>query len=694
MRVLRRVLAGLFLACGTVSAGGPLEIRDADTPAAWIARDGVPIFAYGIGPQRLFCRLPVERGGEGSFDIRDFAEWAAGRGVTIVRGYPPSHATGEQFAELFHRAGGDPARFDLTRFHPGYFERLREACLALDRHGIFVHLQMWQAGAWKKEFADSYYHPDRNTNPALAADAGPGRFVIFPGENPALIAHQREHVRRFLDATGDIGNVFYDLMNEIGNGTGLSAEWVEAMLDEVDAWEARTGMDVLIGLNDEGRNRAEGGASLSNPRMELAFLDRGRYDRHLEVRREFGKPTLGVRNIEWDAQAKERTYFYGVRDLTVAGRPDFRARSRRMYWRMLMAKNQCNAGYADFGMDACWISEAPGEDFVVLADFAAALGEEFPGLRPSPEVVSEAPVPPEGRRALVGERMAAVFLEAAPGQAGVRFSPGRVALAGLPWPDGMAEVEEWDPRRGILETREVPVRGGCAEWEAGPFVDAWAAVVVREPAAATGSTAEPGEVSVAASALPELRAVADGQAVVLSWGGERGRAVEVRRGVGEDSLRRLAVTVAGRFRDETAPPGVDLRYRVVYPDGRASGEVRVRVPDESPDEATVRLHRRFPTAVILWATGVRDGDLRAAEWQGRNADGDLWRPLPGTGLRGVLLEDAGLPRGARRAYRVRWVDDAGNAGQWSAPCVVELPRPGIRSRARDFLRRMVRRIGG
>ena len=45
-------------------------------------------------------------------------------------------------------------------------------------------------------------------------------------KNPILLDHQKQYVKKILDATGDLGNVFYDLMNEIGNGTGISEDWV------------------------------------------------------------------------------------------------------------------------------------------------------------------------------------------------------------------------------------------------------------------------------------------------------------------------------------------------------------------------------------------------------------------------------------------------------------------------------------
>jgi len=276
--------AALPAAASAAETGARLAVEAEGSSEAWISYGGAPAFGFGLSPQGILTNLPPGEAIDPDLDFRDFAEWAAERGVTVVRSYPPSRQVGPRWLDAFERAQSDPDRFDLERFDGRYFARLREACEVFRENGIFVHLQRWQAVAWKKSWAICYYHPDQNVNPEISRHAGPGAFVIEPERNPRLIAHQRAWVRRILEATGDLGNVYYDVMNEIGNGTGGNARWLEAMLDEVEAWESETGLDVLVGLNDEGNDRAVTGWSLSNPRLDIAFLDLGRYDQHVEAR--------------------------------------------------------------------------------------------------------------------------------------------------------------------------------------------------------------------------------------------------------------------------------------------------------------------------------------------------------------------------------------------------------------------------
>jgi len=53
---------------------------------------------------------------------------------------------------------------------------------------------------------------ENNINPDISAHAGPGEFVTL--RNNALLDHQKRYIKKILDATGDLGNVFYDIMNK------------------------------------------------------------------------------------------------------------------------------------------------------------------------------------------------------------------------------------------------------------------------------------------------------------------------------------------------------------------------------------------------------------------------------------------------------------------------------------------------
>jgi hypothetical protein len=633
-------IGALLLLAGSVAAGAAaaesswprLELRAAGTENAWVAYGDRAALGYGLSPQNILETLPPGEARDPDFDFRDFAEWAGESGVTILRSYPPSVAVGPRYLDLFVRAVGDTGPFDLERFNPRYFERLREACALFREHGIFVHLQLWQAVTWKKGWDRCYYHPERNVNPELARDAGPGAFVIDPGRNAALLAHQREHVRRLLDATGDLGNVFYDVMNEIGNGTGMSEAWVEAILDEIEAWEEKSGLDVLVGLNDEGRDRDRAGRSLSNPRLEIAFLDLGRYDEHLAVRGRQRRPTFGVRNIDWDPQTRERFYFAGEYDLSINPDPGLHGRSRRMYWRMFLAKCQMNAGYADFGRQAY---RSGNLDALMLADFRDILAglpaDGFARLLPAPECIVGAPG--EFSYCLASTDLVVLLTECSPGHAGRDFSPDTLRLAGIALEGmGSALVGERVPCR-VLDLGGARRSLAAAKLENGElklplpaFRDGLVVIAGLEAdssvsEAASGGRAAAGEETAAVPPRPpQIRIVRLHPVRAVLWApGNLGenviryewerRSLSAKAG---DSApwRTLRTTPTFLLGDEGLEPGMTYEYRVraVGAGGHASensAAMRITLPRRGLVDRARLQWRRHPE--IFWAAAVCAG---------------------------------------------------------------------------------------
>ena len=72
-------------------------------------------------------------------------------------------------------------------------------------------------------------------NPDISKHAGPGEFVST--RNKKLLDHQKLYVNNILDATGDLGNVFYDIMNEIGNGRAPNLWREQGLVNGI--WESR-----------------------------------------------------------------------------------------------------------------------------------------------------------------------------------------------------------------------------------------------------------------------------------------------------------------------------------------------------------------------------------------------------------------------------------------------------------------------
>jgi hypothetical protein len=442
-----------------------LKVVNKGTTEALIYYGERPVFAFGPSHQRTFSLL----GPASSKDINEWVKWAAQYRITNVRSYPPTQLIADGSLRVFQQAATDPEKIDLTKFNPEYFKELRRVCELLRDNGIIVHLQFWQAVGWRKNWWDrwelNYYNPVNNVNPDIARNAGPGKFVTM--KNPVLLSHQKEYVRRILDATGDLGNVFYDIMNEIGNGVGTSERWVEEIIDTVRQWERERGLEVLLTLNDEGGMRM-GEFSLSNPRLDLVLLDQGRYHEHVQARMKYKKPTIGVRNLDFDRTTGKRTYFYGVRDMDKTIDPSLQSRGRRVWWRMFMALVQSNGGYSDVVHEQRTLDLQAEHAVLHFRNFIDSI-QSYAALRISPEAIEAAPG--GSTYCLQSGSEVIVYSEAPSGRAGISYNAGTLKLRNLALADGEHKVVIYDPLTGSASEKMTTLTHGSTQIDLPGFTD-------------------------------------------------------------------------------------------------------------------------------------------------------------------------------------------------------------------------------
>jgi len=451
---------------------------------------GRPVFAFGPSPQNILTYLPRGNGN----DLSDWVEWAVEFGINNVRSYPPSTEVQVSAINLFKRSNGDDGKFDLNLFNDRYFEDLRKACLLLKKHGMIIHLQFWQAVYWKKAWDDCYYNPKNNVNPDISAHAGPGEFVTM--DNPVLLDHQKKYVLKILDATGDLGNVFYDIMNEIGNGTGTSEEWVWEIIKTVNQWEKDNNREVLLTLNDEGGMRM-GDFSLECQGLDLIVKDLGRYDEHVNTKAQYHKPTISVRNIDYDYQLKRRRYFAGKYNIEINTDNDLQTRGRKYWWRMFMAGVQSAAGYADtyskkntsiflstgykiankLGLSKFFssnreasyrLNQLSEQNFVHFRKFVDQVSD-YEHLKPTSGVLVGHPV--GNSYCLQSKKQAIIYLESPNGQASFNYDQTKARLTNLVLDDGHYQGTCYSPADGYQETFSIELKAGEAELIVPSFKD-------------------------------------------------------------------------------------------------------------------------------------------------------------------------------------------------------------------------------
>lgn len=109
-------------------------------------------------------------------------------------------------------------RFDLDRFNPDYFDRLRRRVNAAREHGVYAAVMLFEgwgvqfiAGGW----AGHPFHPQNNVNGINGDKNGDGVGVeIHELLDLKITTLQEAYVRKVIDTVNEFDNVLYEISNE------------------------------------------------------------------------------------------------------------------------------------------------------------------------------------------------------------------------------------------------------------------------------------------------------------------------------------------------------------------------------------------------------------------------------------------------------------------------------------------------
>ena len=262
--LLSGLVLALALACGAAAAvdrpaRGPLKPLEANG-RYFADPSGRPVYLTGShvwwnlvgGPTwRVDCRQPKA----GPFHFSDYLDrlerdnhnfirlWTieltrwreCGEDVRVA--LQPWRRTGPGLA-----ADGLP-RFDLRRFDPSYFSRLRTRVHAAGARGMYVSVMLFEGwglmnhGAWR--WRTHPFHEPNNVNGVEGDLDGDGTGIeINTLSSRRVIALQERYVRRVVDAVYDLDNVLFEIANESG---WYSTAWQYRMIRALKAHERRKG---------------------------------------------------------------------------------------------------------------------------------------------------------------------------------------------------------------------------------------------------------------------------------------------------------------------------------------------------------------------------------------------------------------------------------------------------------------------
>jgi hypothetical protein len=133
-------------------------------------------------------------------------------------------------------------KFDLTRFNPEYFDRLRARVTAARDRGIYAAVMLFEG--WEIQFTDGWrhhpFHGPNNVNGVEGDLNGDGSGLEYNTLDKSemgrrVLKLQEAYVRKVIDTVNGLDNVLYEVCNE---AFGDSTEWQYHMIGFVKEYES------------------------------------------------------------------------------------------------------------------------------------------------------------------------------------------------------------------------------------------------------------------------------------------------------------------------------------------------------------------------------------------------------------------------------------------------------------------------
>ena len=154
---------------------------------------------------------------------------------------------------------GKPA-FDLTRFNPDYFTRLRERSVTAGQRGVYVSVMLFEGCVLqdsREHWQAHPYHPANNVNGIQPDANGDGiGLEVYTLANRKVTELQEGYVRRVIDTVNDLDNILYEISNE--NHVG-STQWQYHMIRFIREYERAKPKQHPVGMTFQykgGKNAA------------------------------------------------------------------------------------------------------------------------------------------------------------------------------------------------------------------------------------------------------------------------------------------------------------------------------------------------------------------------------------------------------------------------------------------------------
>jgi hypothetical protein len=160
-----------------------------------------------------------------------------------------------------YHAGGN--RFDLTKWDPAYFERLKDFLSQAARRGIVVELTLFCPMYRDDMWNDCPMNSANNVNSIGTCP----REEVYTLRHPDLLDVQLAFTRKIVRELRDFDNLYYEVCNEPYFG-GVTMEWQHRIADAIVEQEKELPQRHLISLNI-----ANGRAKVQQPHSAISLFN-------------------------------------------------------------------------------------------------------------------------------------------------------------------------------------------------------------------------------------------------------------------------------------------------------------------------------------------------------------------------------------------------------------------------------------
>ena len=151
-------------------------------------------------------------------------------------------------------------KFDLSKFNPNYFERLRKRVIKAGERGIYVSVMLFEGWGLRHgnrnrtnapdgwAYRSHPFHPDNNINDITGDLNGDGPVLeVHSLANPDITPLQKAYIHKVIDTVNDLDNVLFEVANE-----GGEKEWNWWVVNTVHEYEKTKPKQHTVGITGHG----------------------------------------------------------------------------------------------------------------------------------------------------------------------------------------------------------------------------------------------------------------------------------------------------------------------------------------------------------------------------------------------------------------------------------------------------------